>query len=131
MDEVESHFGTLTGPGGDDARRLDALFRRVTGWQPRLWQGGIVGYGRYAYRYESGRTGEWFATGFSVRKARISIYILPGSDFPEIAERLGPHSRGKSCWYVTRLDRIDEAALADLIRAGLDDLRGHWPVEPS
>ena len=54
---------------------------------------------------------------------------MPGyADFGHILERLGPHSVGKSCLYLTRLDRVDTDVLAELIRAGLDDLATRWPV---
>ena len=106
-----------------EARRLDAIFREVTGWQPKLW-GKVIGYGQYHYRYESGREGDFLATGFNMRAKDISLHILPGySDFPEIAARMGKHKRGRSCWYIPSLDRADERALRDLIRAGLEDLR--------
>lgn len=112
-----------------EARELDALFREATGFKPVLW-GKIIGYGRYNYRYESGRTGESFATGFSPLASKFSIHILPGyTDHGEIASRLGPHTRGKSCWYVKRLADVDKTALKDLIRAGLEDLGAHWPVK--
>jgi len=114
-----------------DARRLDALFREVTGWQPRLWSGAILGYGRYRYRYESGREGEYLATGFAPRKASFSVYIMPGyADFGEILARLGRHKRGKACFYIDRLAEVDEAVLAELIRAGLADLSRRWEVTP-
>ncbi|NRB01501.1 MAG: DUF1801 domain-containing protein [Rhodobacteraceae bacterium] len=48
-----------------------------------------------------------------------------------IAERLGPHKRGRSCWYIKRLADIDEAALRDLIQAGLADLANHATIEPT
>jgi len=115
----------------DEARSLDALFQNVTGWRPKLW-GRIIGYGQYHYRYASGREGDFLATGFTFRARDISLHILPGySEFPEIAARLGPHKRGKSCWYIKRLSDVDEAALCDLIRAGLGDLRGHWDITPT
>lgn len=83
----------------------------------------IVGFGRYEYRYESGRQGEFLATGFSPRKARLTIYIMPGyADFGEILSRLGKHRTGKSCLYVNKLADIDEAVLEELILAGLADL---------
>lgn len=69
------------------------------------------------------------ATGFSPRKAECVIYILPGyADFGPILARLGPHRMGKACLYLRRLDGVDEGALADLIRAGLDRLGALWPV---
>lgn len=112
-----------------EAARLDTIFRDVTGWQPRIW-GKMIGYGRYRYRTQSGQEGEFLATGFNMRARDISLHILPGySEFPEIAARLGPHKRGKSCWYIKTLDAIDEAALRDLIRAGLDDLAREAKVQ--
>ena len=106
----------------DEARRLDAIFRDVTGWQPKLWRN-VIGYGEYHYKTKSGREGDFLATGFNMRARDISLHILPGySHFPDIAERLGTHTRGRSCWYIKSLDKIDEAALRDLIRAGLKDL---------
>lgn len=114
-----------------DALALDALFRDVTGWQPRMWGGSIVGYGQYHYRYDSGREGDFLATGFSPRKANLSIYIMPGyTDFGAILADLGKHKIGKSCLYVNKLADIDTGVLRRLIRAGLDDLTARWPVTP-
>ena len=115
-----------------DALRLDALFRKITGFQPAMWGPSIVGYGRYHYVYDSGREGEFLATGFSPRKASFSIYIMPGyADFGAIRDRLGKHKVGKSCLYVNKLDDIDLDVLAELIRAGLDDLGARWSVQPT
>ena len=111
-----------------DALALDALFREVTGWQPRLW-GSIVGYGQYHYVYASGREGDFLATGFSPRKASLSIYVMPGyRDFGDILSRLGKHKHGKACLYVNKLADIDTEVLAELIREGLDDLKRKYPV---
>lgn len=114
-----------------EGRRLDAIFREVTGWKPRLW-GKMIGYGEYHYKYESGREGDWFATGFNMRSRDIALHILPGySEFPDIASRLGPHKRGRSCWYVKNLEVIDETALRDLIAAGLKDLANFAEIKPT
>ncbi|MCA0871896.1 DUF1801 domain-containing protein [Seohaeicola saemankumensis] len=115
-----------------DARALDVLFRATTGFVPRLWGPSIVGYGRYHYTYASGRQGDWLATGFAPRKAALSIYIMPGyTDFGSILSRLGKHKAGKSCLYVNKLADIDLDVLQELIRAGLEDLNGRWPVQPA
>ena len=123
-------IASLSPEQAEDARALDALFQRITGWAPKMWGKKLIGYGQYHYRYASGREGEFLATGFSPLASKISLHILPGySEFPEIATRLGPHKRGKSCWYIKRLADVDEGALEDLIQAGLEDLRSHWVVE--
>ena len=112
-----------------EAQKLDALFREVTGWAPRLWLGGMLGYGTYDYTYASGRSGTFLATGFAPRKAKLSIYILPGyTDFSTILADLGKHTTGKSCLYINKLEDVDLEVLGRLIRAGLDDLGTRWPV---
>lgn len=76
----------------EEARRLDALFRHVTGWRPVMWRSSLVGYGSYHYVYDSGRAGEMLATGFSPRKARHSIYIMPGYGDSKVLAASG------ACW---------------------------------
>jgi len=115
-----------------DAETLDALFREVTGWEPRMWGPSIIGYGRYAYTYDSGRSGEFLATGFSPRKANLSLYIMPGyADFQSVLDRLGKYKTGKACLYINKLADVDIAVVEEIIRAGLDDLGKRWPVTPS
>ncbi|QGX99251.1 DUF1801 domain-containing protein [Roseovarius faecimaris] len=120
-----------------DQRRRDGgtllqLFREVTGFEPVMWGASMIGFGRYHYVYDSGREDDFLATGFSPRKANLSIYIMPGyQDYSEILGRLGKHKLGKSCLYVTRLDQIDLDVLAELIRAGLADLDKRWLVLPA
>ena len=125
----------LTGVSPDwkraDALRLDAIFREVTGFRPVMWGASIIGYGRYHYVYETGREGDFLATGFSPRSQNFSIYIMPGyADFSDILKRLGKHNTSKSCLYVRRLSDIDQNVLAEVIRAGLDDLRARWEIHP-
>jgi hypothetical protein len=116
-------------PKREEALELDRLFRRVTGWSPRMWGPSIVGYGEYHYCYDSGREGDFLATGFSPRKAKHSIYIMPGyGDYGSILKRLGKHSTGKSCLYINKLADIDLAVLAELIEQGLRDLGNRYPV---
>jgi hypothetical protein len=115
----------------DEALRLDALFRRVTGFTPRMWGPSIIGYGRYHYKYATGHEGDAAATGFSPRKAEHSLYIMPGyTDYGEILDRLGKHRLGKACLYIKSIDKIDLGALEDLIRTGLTDLGKLYPVFP-
>jgi hypothetical protein len=115
----------------DEALALDLFFRDATGFEPCMRGPSIIGYGRYSYRYDSGRRGDSLATGFSPRKAALSIYILPGyADFGPLLSRLGKHSAGKSSLYVKRLADIDMDVLRELIIAGLADLSRRWTVSP-
>ena len=115
-----------------DGLALNDIFKEVTGYAPRMWGPSIIGYGSYHYTYASGREGDSLATGFSPRKANISIYVMPGyANYSEILSRLGKHKMGKSCLYVNKLADVDVEVLKELIRAGLGDLDKKWPVKPS
>jgi hypothetical protein len=117
----------------EDAGVLDALFRRATGEEPRMWGPSIVGYGSYHYRYESGREGRSCRVGFSPRKAKHSLY-LAGCDggatdaqFEDLLARLGKHSRGAGCLYVNKLADIDLAVLKDLVATSWKASFVNWP----
>lgn len=112
-----------------DGLALDALYRRITGWTPRMWGATIVGYGSYHYVYESGREGDALAAGFSPRKTSLSLYIMPGyQDYGDILARLGKHKIGKSCLYLNKLSDVDMDVLEELIRIGIVDLGKKYPV---
>lgn len=121
LDDVIAAIGHEKKQG--EARELDALFRRVTGWKARIWPGSMIGYGSYAYRYESGHSGETLATGFASRKTKHTIYIMPGyGNYGAVLERLGKHTMGKSCLYINKLADVDLTVLEELVRFGLADL---------
>ena len=105
-----------------DAEALLSLFNRVTRLKPKMWGPSIIGYGRYHYKYESGREGEFMLTGFSPRKQNLSIYIIPGYRFGDMEDklsRLGKHKLGKSCLYINKLADVDLAVLEEIILDGL------------
>jgi len=113
-----------------DAAVLDAMFRRITGFSPRMWGPTIVGYGSYHYIYDSGREGDMCATGFSPRKTNLSLYIMPGyQDFGDLLARLGKHRTGAACLYINKLADVDMAVLEEIVRAGLAALNAKWPVQ--
>ena len=131
VDPMDFLSGLDAGRRQDDGFALDTLFREVTGFEPVMWGNSILGYGRYRYRYESVREGTSLATGFSPRKASLSIYIMPGyADFGHLLKKLGKHKLGQSCLYINKLDDVDLGVLEQLIRAGLDDLGARWPIDP-
>ena len=104
-----------------DAKQVAAMMRRATGKRATMWGPGIVGYGRYHYRYASGREGEFMITGFAPRKQALTVYIMPGfGRFDKLMSKLGKYKTGKSCLYIRRLADIDEAVLERLIRESVE-----------
>lgn len=100
----------------NEAETLLTLFEERTGEKPVMWGDSIIGFGSYDYTYATGRTGTWMRTGFSPRKSQMTLYVMPGFEqYVERLDALGPHSTGKSCLYVKRLDKVDLDVLGDLI----------------
>ena len=105
----------------DEGRRNDCLvvlelMKKATGAEPVMWGSGIVGFGRYRYRYESGREGEWPVISFSPRKNDLTLYIIPGADrFEDLLPRLGKYKTRGSCLYIKKLSDVDLGVLKDLI----------------
>ena len=107
-----------------DGLRLLELMEKVTGQPAEMWGPTIVGFGRYHYKYATGREGDAPAVGFSPRKAGLSLYGLTyGPESAGLLARLGKHKTGAGCLYVTTLDDVDEAVLTDLIRNGYRHVR--------
>jgi hypothetical protein len=103
-----------------DCRTIMDLMRKATGEDPKLWGASIVGYGRYAYTYDTGREGEWMITGFSPRKANLTLYIMMGfEEEAALMEKLGKHTTGKSCLYIKKLSDVDLRVLESLIVKGV------------
>ena len=112
-----------------DGLALQRLMQDWTGWQPQMWGPSIVGFGRYHYRYASGRDGDFLVTGFSPRKANLVIYVMPGyRDMGEKLARLGKHRTGSSCLYITRLDVIDIEVLKEIVLDGVAYMKAHYEL---
>jgi hypothetical protein len=107
-----------------DAQALCEMMERLSGWKATMWGPTIIGFGRYRYRYDSGREGENLVVGFSPRKPNLVLYLNPGVEhFPEQLARLGKHTTGASCLYVKRLADIDVAVLEEMIQSSLAYMR--------
>ena len=99
-----------------DCLRIIALLREASGEEPVMWGPAIIGFGTYAYRYESGREGEAALLAFSPRKSDLTLYIMPGtSHFSEQLSRLGKHKSRGACLYIKKLADIDETVLREIL----------------
>ena len=111
----------------EDTRAICEMMARISGAPAKMWGVAIIGFGKYHYKYESGREGDFMRVGVSPRKAATTIYILPGyTDFGDILARLGKHKKGKSCLYINKLSEVDSDVLEELIVAGLEDMKARY-----
>ena len=115
-----------------EARALDAIYRRVTRHEPKMWGPSIIGYGSYDYRYDSGRAGTMCRAGFSPRKAALTLYLVGDygarqAEADALFERLGRHSIGKACLYVKQLAQVDLGALEGLVSLSWQLMNDRYP----
>ncbi|WP_454596971.1 DUF1801 domain-containing protein [Qipengyuania sp. SM2507] len=124
-DDVETLIAAIADPQRRaDAEEVCTMLARASGEIPQVWRGNMVGFGTYRYRYDSGREGEWFITGFASRAASLTLYIMSG--FPQyqgLMDRLGKHKTGKSCLYIKRLADVDGAVLEELVTRSVAHMR--------
>ena len=125
---VETFINALdNGQKRKDSREMIAIMSEITGAEPRMWGTSLVGFGRYHYKYASGREGDSCITGFSPRKTAFTVYIMPGFDgYAEQMAKLGPHKTGKSCLYLKNLDTVDRGVLEEIIRDSVEVMRGRY-----
>ena len=110
-----------------DCRELMVLFKKVTRHSPRMWGRSIVGYGSYAYAYESGRTGEAPLAGFAIRGRELVLYLVAeGKKQRSLLSKLGKHKMGKACLYFKQLADLDRSVLEELVLGSVAEIRrGH------
>jgi hypothetical protein len=113
----------------NDTKREDSfsileLMKEETGTEPIMWGDSIVGFGKYQYKYASGREGEWFLTGFSPRVQNLTLYIMSGFDeYDELLGKLGKYSTGKSCLYIKKLEDVDQEVLRQLVSKSVEHMK--------
>ena len=129
-DSVDTFIASIE----NDQRRTDAgellkIFAIATGMKPALW-GSIVGYGQYHYKSDrSSQEGDWPLTGFSPRKANLTVYIMPGFDtYEDQLKLLGKCKTSVSCIYINKLSDVDTEVLTAIIRDSVAAMKRQYPA---
>lgn len=120
----------VTGPRRAEADELLALHREVSGVEPVVWAGRIIGFGEYEYTYESGHSGRAPELAFATGAQRHTIYLTPdfADRWPDLIDALGPHKASKVCLYLTRLTKIDMSVLREFLERALSETRSGDPM---
>jgi hypothetical protein len=86
-----------------------------------MWGSSIIGFGDIHYKYDSGREGDWFITGFSPRNQNLTLYVI-GSFKPHVnlLKKLGKHKTGVGCLYIKKLKDVDTKVLKELIQVSVN-----------
>ena len=111
----------VTGSRRTEADELLALFGEISGEEPVVWAGRIIGFGEYEYRYESGRVGRSPLLAFATGPTQHTIYLPEhfSERWPDLMSGLGNARASKVCLYLTRLTGVDRSALRTLLERSL------------
>lgn len=110
----------------DETKRKDSfaileMMEQATGLPAKMWGPAIIGFGSYHYKYESGHEGDACITGFSPRKAAITLYVINAADkMQELLKQLGKYKTGGGCLYIKKLTDVDTNVLKKIIKASYD-----------
>ena len=120
----EDYIAQIDEPRRSEIQQLHDLIREtVPELEPHI-EAGMLGYGTYYYKYASGRELDWMLTGFSPRKANITLYVLSGSEKQEsLLKKLGNYTTGKGCLYLKKLKDVDTKVLKELVRESVKTMK--------
>lgn len=113
----------------DEGKRKDAfeileIMEAITKTKAKMWGPSIIGFGSYHYKYESGREGDAPLTGFSPRKASLTIYSMSGFEgYEDLLKKLGKCKTGKGCLYINRLSDVHMPTLKAMIKKSFQHMK--------
>jgi len=111
-----------------DSFELAKLLKDQTGFDPKMWGPGIIGFGSYHYRYESGREGESPLVGFSPRANALALYLSGHFEKREqLLPELGKYKSDKGCIYVKTLADINIKILQEMVTNHIAHIRKLYP----
>lgn len=122
--DVNAYIDSVEDPvKREDCKTTLAIMEEITGKKAKMWGDSIIGFGRYHYKYKSGREGDWLVTGFAPRKQNFTIYIMPGfSSLQKKLGKLGKHKTSVSCLYIKKLEVVDLDILKTIIQKSVKEM---------
>lgn len=116
----EDYISKLEEPRKTDIKKLHELIRKYAPSYKPTMAFGMIGYGKFHYKYKSGREGDWMLIGLASQKNYISLYITCTKDGQYLAESYKPAlpkaSIGKSCIRFKRLEDVDIKVLEQILK---------------
>jgi len=109
-------------------KNMELLFNKISKAIPNekpYMMSGIIGFGKYHFKYASGREGDWLTIGLKENKTGYSIYICSiDKDTNKFliemnSKKIGKASCGKSCIRFKKLEDIDLDFVLSLIKKGI------------
>lgn len=126
---VEAFIQQVENPGRrEDAVLLLKLMNELTGATPVMWGDSIIGYGSYEYARADGSKHKFMLTGFSPRKANMTVYIMPGfKSYEKQLAQLAKCKNSSCCLYLPRLKNVDLDVLGEIVSDSVVRMKERYP----
>ncbi|HEX8016485.1 MAG TPA: DUF1801 domain-containing protein [Flavobacterium sp.] len=112
----------------NDSFELIKIIEQQTGFEPKMWGPGIIGFGNYHYKYDSGHEGDAPLAAFSPRKDAISLYLSTSfKNKEELLLKFGKYKAGKGCVYIKKLSDINIEILKEMIISSVKQIQKLYP----
>jgi uncharacterized protein YdhG (YjbR/CyaY superfamily) len=121
---VAEYIASLPEPRRSEVEELHALIRETAPHLEPSIMYGMIGYGRFHYRYATGREGDSCILGLAGRKQYVSVYVLGVSEEQRAA--LPTADIGVGCIRFRRLEGVDREALRRVIREKAETDPAPW-----
>ena len=119
---VDDYLAGIDAERRGDVETLHALIRETLPHLEPHMSSGMIGYGTYHYRYDSGREGDAAVLALANNKRYISLYVMAADDASYLAEsyreRLPKADIGRSCVRITRVADVDMDVVGELVANG-------------
>lgn len=120
----EDYISQIDEPRKSQIQLLFDLIRETAPTLEPYIQSGMIGFGKYHYKYVSGREGDWFMIGLASQKNYISVYICATINNTYVAEnykdKLPKASIGKSCVRFKKVEDINLGVMKEMIQEARD-----------
>ena len=100
-------------PQRSELHALDQAIRAAAPGLDASVDRGFLGYGRYWYRYATGREGDWFALSLVPRASNLTLYV-GAAGVEQWADRLPKGACGKGCIRLKKADDLPPDVLAEI-----------------
>lgn len=116
----KEYFDSLAEPRKAELKALDKLIRKAVPKLKPFMLSGMLAYGKFHYKYASGREGDWAVISLASQKNYISLYICAVDGKKYLAETykktLPKASIGKSCVRFKKLEDVDLAVIEEMVK---------------
>ena len=108
-----------------DCAAIIKLIAKHTCLKPKMWGTGIVGFGSYHYKYESGREGDAPLTALAARANSIVLYV--GGKDEALLKQLGKYKKSGGCIHIKALADIDTKVMLKLAENSVEYNKKMYP----